>query len=221
MSRFITTLTLVAACITYGLAQDQWKNIYTESAWSARDQWQRAEVLISRLNLKPGSSVADLGCHEGYMTFKLSRVVGHTGRVYAVDLDMSRLEKLKAHRDALQINNITVIQGSTDNPRLPPDPLDAILIVDTYHELKEHDKILQHVRSSLKPGGRLVICEAIADQRRKSLRQEQEAKHEIGMNFVAEDLENMGFKILNSKDPFVDRTKEKGDKMWLIVAVKK
>ena len=86
--------------------------------------------------------------------------------------------------------------------------------------MREHDQVLTHVKKALKPGGRLVICEPIADQRRKLLRSDQEVKHEVGMNFVIKDLENTGFKILHTKDPFVDRTKEKGDKMWLIVATK-
>jgi ubiquinone/menaquinone biosynthesis C-methylase UbiE len=221
MTRIILTIIFTAVSAASVAAQDQWKNVYTESAWASRDLWQRAGELIKNLNIKAGCSVADIGCHEGYMTFKLSREIGRDGKVYAVDLDAARLAKLKMHRDMERISNITAIQGAVDNPKLLTDQLDAVLILDTYHEMRDHDKILQHVKKSLRAGGRLVICEAIADQRRKSLRTDQEAKHEIGMNFVREDLENMGFKILDTKDPFVDRTIEKGDKMWLIVATKK
>ncbi len=221
MHGFVLTIILTAALFADAIAQDQWKNVYTESAWASRDQWQRAGELIRKLNITTGSSVADIGCHEGYMTFKLSREVGPDGHVYAVDLDAGRLDKLSAHRDVQKILNITTIIGNDDNPRLPQDQLDAVLILDTYHEMRNHDKILQHIKSSIRKGGRLVICEPIADQRRKSLRSVQEAQHEVGMNFVLKDLENMGFKILNTHDPFVDRTKEKGDKMWLIVATKK
>lgn len=221
MTRFILTIILTLTLFTSATSQDQWKNVYTEPAWSSRDQWQRAGELIKKLNITPGSSVADIGCHEGYMTFKLAREVGPDGHVYAVDLDAARLDKLKTRRDQQKILNIIIINGDADNPKLPHDQLDAVLILDAYHEMRNHDKMLQHIRSSIRTGGRLVICEPIADQRRKSLRLVQEAQHEVGMNFVIEDLENMGFKILNTRDPFVDRTKEKGDKMWLIVATKK
>jgi len=51
------------------------------------------------------------------------------------------------------------VKGNFDDPRLPAGVIDAVLILDAYHEMKDHDKILRHVWVSLKPGGRLVICE--------------------------------------------------------------
>ncbi len=80
-------------------AQDQWKNVYTESAWIARDKWQKADELLRQLNLKPGGQVADIGCHEGYMTFKLSAVVGEKGLVYAVDVEQNKLDQLKINQE--------------------------------------------------------------------------------------------------------------------------
>jgi hypothetical protein len=66
----------------------------------------------------------------------------------------------------------------------------------------------------------LVICEPIAESRRKLARADQDKKHEFGMSFALEDLAKAGFTIHEKTDPFVDRTKVKGDKMWIIVAVK-
>lgn len=66
-----------------------------------------------------------------------------------------------------------------------------------------------------------MLCEPIADERRKLIRKDQEAKHELSMSFALEDLLKAGFIILKQQDPFIDRSKEKGDKMWLIVAAKK
>jgi predicted methyltransferase len=76
-------------------AQDPWKDIYRESAWEQRDTWQRANAIIQELNVKIGSHVADVGCHEGYFTIKLSHVVGKGGKVYAVDISRDKIEKLK------------------------------------------------------------------------------------------------------------------------------
>lgn len=202
-------------------AQDQWKNVYTESAWAERDKWQRADELIRQLNIKSGSKVADVGSHEGYMTMKLSSIVGSKGKVLAVDVSQSKLDKLKDHLAKRSIPNVELIKGDYDNPKLPINSLDAVIILDTYHEMDDHDKILQHIKASLKTGGRLVLCEPIADERRKLVRKDQEAKHELSMNFALEDLQKAGFTIIKQQDPFVDRSKEKGDKMWLIVAVNK
>jgi len=201
--------------------QDSWKNIYTESAWKERDQWQRANDIIGKLDIEHGSKVADIGCHEGYMTLKLSKIVGASGRVYAVDVEQYKLDKLKSNLAESNIHNVITIKGDYDNPKLPTDVLDAALIIDTYHEMDDHDEILLHVKNSLKIGGRLVICEPIAEERRKSLREDQERKHELGMNYALADLQKAGFIILFKQDPYIDRVKIKGDKMWLIVAQKK
>ncbi len=218
MIRFICIGLLLLGGKLY--AQDAWKNVYTESAWADRDRWQKADELIKQLNLKPGSQVADVGCHEGYMTMKLSAAVGAQGKVYAVDVEQTKLDKLAANLEKRNLTNVQIIKGDYDNPRLPLNSLDAVIILDTYHEIDDHDEILQHIKSSLKPNGRLVMCEAIADERRDLSRADQERKHELGISFALEDLKKAGFTILKQQDPFVDRTKEKSDKMWLIVALK-
>jgi ubiquinone/menaquinone biosynthesis C-methylase UbiE len=215
----LTIIILFLAAST-SRAQNPWKNIYSASAWEARDKWQRADELIRLLNITAGSHVADIGCHEGYMTFKLGKVVGDAGKVYAVDVDQSKLQKLDNRIGDMKLNNIQTIKGDYDNPKLPPGLLDAVIILDTYHEMDDHDEILQHVKTSLKTGGRLVICEPIAEERRKLSRSVQEGKHELAMAFALEDLAKAGFSISYQKDPFVDRTREKGDKMWVVVAVK-
>ncbi|HEX8059935.1 MAG TPA: class I SAM-dependent methyltransferase [Cyclobacteriaceae bacterium] len=192
---------------------DSYKNVYTESEWAARDKWQKADEIISKLKLDRNSVVADVGCHEGYMSFKLAKLAK---AVYAVDVDQSKLDKINKHKPS----NVTTIKGDYDNPKLPENSLDAVIILDTYHEMKDHDKILRHILTSLKKGGRLVICEPIAESRRNLARADQERKHELDMKYAFEDISKTGFTILEKTDPFVDREKIKGDKMWIIVAEK-
>lgn len=202
-------------------AQNQWQDVYKESAWAERDAWQKPQELIKQLKIKKGSVVADVGCHEGYMTFKLSKEVGETGKVYAVDVEQSKLDKLKAHIDERKVNNVELVKGDYDNPKLPLNALDAVIILDTYHEMDDHYKILQHIKASLKPGGRLVLCEPIEEGRKNLSRADQEKKHELSINFALEDLQKAGFKILSKQDPFANREKIKGDKMWMIVSTPK
>ena len=198
-------------------AQDPWKDIYKESSWEQRDTWQRADEIIQKLNIKAGSTVADIGCHEGYFTMKLSQIVQGNGKVYAVDINKDKIEKLKKHLSDRETRNVSPIVGDKSDPKLPNLPLDAVLIVDTYHEMDEHQQILQHIKETLKPSGRLVICEPISDGRKKLSRAEQERKHELGMNYASEDLKQAGFKIIWQQEKFVNRVKEKGDNMWIIV----
>lgn len=200
-------------------AQDPWKDVYKESAWAERDKWQRADEIIKQLKLQSGNSVADIGCHEGYITFKLSKVVGAKGKVFAVDVTQTKLDKLNEHAKARNAVNIKTIKGDYDDPKLELKSLEAVIIMDAYHEMDDHDKILMHVKSALKSGGRLVLCEPISNERKDASRETQEGKHELGMNFALEDLKKAGFHIIRQENPFIDR-KEKGDKMWLIVATK-
>ena len=224
MKRGITKrgITLCFLIVTgFASAQsDPWKDIYSEKAWKDRDAWQKAADLISRLQIGPGSTVADIGCHQGYMTFKLAKVVTNTGKVYAVDVEQGKIDKVEAYAKGNNVSNVITIKGNYDNPNLPEGSLDAAIILDTYHEMDDHDEILGHVKASLKPGGRLLICEPIAEARRNSSRSEQEGRHELAMKFAVEDLRRAGFIIHEQTDRFIDREKIKGDKMWVVVAAR-
>ena len=211
---------LVLLFVHASRGQDQWKDVYKESAWEARDKWQKSNELIRYCQLKPGSVVADVGCHEGYMSFKLSQVVGDEGSVYSVDVKQEKLDKLMAHAKERNVGNIITVKGDYDNPKLSSNTFDAVIIIDTYHEMDDHDKILGHIMNALKPGGRLLLCEPIAAERRDKPREDQEAKHELGIAHALSDLKKAGFTIIKQHDPFIDR-QEKGDTMWLIVAGKK
>ena len=148
---------------------------------------------------------------------KLAAVVKENGRVYAVDISKDKIEKLKNHLSGRKIVNVSPVVGEENNPMLPQTALDAALIVDTYHEMDAHQDVLLHIKDALKPDGRLVICEPIADERKSLSREEQERKHELGMNYALEDLKQAGFKIVWQQEKFVNRVKEKGDNMWIIV----
>jgi ubiquinone/menaquinone biosynthesis C-methylase UbiE len=100
-------------------AQDSWKDVYKESAWADRDRWQKADEIIRYLNLKAGATVGDVGCHEGYMTIKLATTVGSTGKVYAVDVEQSKLDRLQANLSKRDISQVQLVKGDYDNPKLP------------------------------------------------------------------------------------------------------
>jgi ubiquinone/menaquinone biosynthesis C-methylase UbiE len=210
-------LVLLSAAVQ---CQDKWKDVYSEGTWADRDRWQKPDELIRNLNLRPGSSVADIGCHEGYMTFKLSRVVGGSGKVYAVDVEQKKIDLIKGHINERKVTNITTIKGDYDDPKLPSNTLDAVIIVDAYHEMDDHDKILLHIMDALKPGGRLVLCEPFAEARKDAPRKDQEKEHELGINYAIEDLKKAGYLVIKQQFPFVERV-EKGDAMWMLVVQKK
>lgn len=211
---------LLAAAIVFlafeVTAQDPWKDVYSRKSWAERDTWQRPQEIVAFLKLHARSVVADIGCHEGYFSMKLAK---RAGTVYAVDISERKLDKLKAIAAEHKVDNVEAILGEAGDPRLPA-PVDAILIVDTFHEIENPIPFLKRVLSYMKSGGRIVICEPIADERRGAERHEQSRRHELESRYAIHDLKSAGFRIVATHENFVDRTNIKGDRMWVIVAEK-
>jgi ubiquinone/menaquinone biosynthesis C-methylase UbiE len=122
----------------------------------AEEQPTRA---LQIMQITPGLTVADIGAGSGYFTERLARLVGPTGRVFATDIQQGMIDLLKRRLSAERIQNVTVILGEPSNPRLPAGTIDLALMVDVYHELGAPQTVLGHIRTALKPGGRLVLVE--------------------------------------------------------------
>ena len=134
---------------------------YQGAPWlerSEREEEEAPDVALNVLKIPKGASVADIGAGSGYITVRLAARVGPTGRVFANDVQPQMLNIL-ARRLSAKITNVTLIEGTLDDPKLPPASVDLALMVDVYHELSQPQAILRHLRESLKPGGRLVLLE--------------------------------------------------------------
>jgi len=127
-----------------------------------RDSWQRPVEVMERLGLKVGSAVADVGAGGGYFTFRLAGRVGPEGRVFAQDLDESALVKIAERAQKEKLAQIRTIQGSQDDPKLPESSLDALLVVDAFHEFAQADRMTAGFYRALKPGGRLGVLDRTA-----------------------------------------------------------
>lgn len=193
---------------------------YTEADWKERDKWMKTEFLLDLIGVEQGNKVADIGCHEGYLSIHLSKKVTESGRVYAVDVRTDRLEKLRENAHKRSLENIVTILGDYDDPKLPERELDMVFIMDTYHEMDAHQKILQHVKSALKPGGKVMILEKLKDWVRGKSRETQVASHSLSANYVREELEQAGFTIISEIEDHGKWEREDDKQMWVIVAQK-
>ena len=182
-----------------------------------RDGWQKVDEIFAAMGVRPGSVVADVGAGGGYFTLKLSRAVGNTGRVYAVDVGADVISRLRERVSSEGLTNVELVHSATDDPKLPSATLDAALIVNAYHEMNEHQAMLQQLKTALKPAGRLVIVEPISSARRARPRNEQTRNHEIGIDFVMQDAREAGLVQIHSQDPFTRRPDNDGDEEWLLV----
>ena len=126
---------------------------------SERDEEEAPDVALNALKIPKGASVADIGAGSGFITERLSARVGSTGRVFANDVQPQMLQMLARRLAAKKITNVTLVQGTIDDPKLDPASVDLEIMVDVYHELSQPQAMLRHLREALKPGGRLVLLE--------------------------------------------------------------
>ncbi len=185
-------------------------------AEATREQWQKVPEIFGAMGVSPGDRVADVGAGSGFFTVRLARAVGPDGRVFAVEINPGAVRDLQERVARERLDNVEVIAADAADPRLPA-PLDAVLIVNAYHEMAEPLLILDKIRQALKLGGRLVIVEPIAQARLNTSRAQQWSNHEIAMDFVVQDLGQAGFTILERRERFVENLLDR-DIEWLIVA---
>jgi ubiquinone/menaquinone biosynthesis C-methylase UbiE len=124
-----------------------------------REQEEQPAKLLPLLQLKPGDVVADVGAGSGYYTFKLAPSVGPKGKIFANDIQPEMLEIIRRRAKELKIDNVVPILGTATDPKLPPESVDLILLVDVYHEFEFPYEMTESLLKALKTGGRIVFVE--------------------------------------------------------------
>ena len=172
---------------------------HTGADWLDRPEREEEEApskAIALLQVRPGDVVADVGAGSGYMTVKLARAVGPSGRVRAVAVQPEMIERLTERMRAEMIANVTPILGATDDPKLPAGSVDLELMVDVYHELAAPQRMLQHLRAALKPGGRLVLLEYRKEDPSIPIRED----HKMSVADAKAEIEPEGFTLAEVKE---------------------
>ena len=123
----------------------------------ARDAWQMPDRVIAALDLKAGQSVADIGAGTGYFSVRLAKSAA-APKVYAVDIEPSMVTYLKDRAAKEHLHNMAAVEAAADTPNLP-EPVDVVLIVDTYHHIGGREVYFRKLAQSLKPGGRVAIVD--------------------------------------------------------------
>lgn len=174
----------------------------------------RVDELVRELGVQSGSKVADVGCGTGEFSVVLAKIVGAAGQVMCVDVDELKEARHKFKKYGVKV---VTVKSSDDDPKLAPGSVDAVLIVNAYHEMENSQAMLRHIREALKQGGRLVICDNTPHRTAARSREAQTSNHVIAEALVASDLEASGFKILRRDAGFVDDP-DSESQQWLIVA---
>ena len=210
---------ILLACFCLLTLQLSLRAQYNSNDWEERDEWMDVDRLMELAGVEKDQHVADIGAHEGYFSMHLSRRVGNRGKVYSVDINERRLEKLNANAKERKLYNITTIKGDYDDPKLPKNSLDVVIIMDTYHEMNDYMTILEHVKESLKPSGRLLILEKLKSHAKNKSRKDQTAAHTLSPHYVKKEMEEAGFKIIEQVKNMGNWENNSTKKIWVLVGV--
>jgi SAM-dependent methyltransferase len=137
---------------------------------------------------------------------KLSPIVGTRGAVLAVDIRRESLAFLWIRRFTRNARNVRVIRGETDDPQLPPVPVDAVLIANTYHELDRPTAILSLMLRAMTSGGRLVVVNRGPRMNDDGTRDASTTRHELRPRAAADEIEQAGSEVVTRDDRFIDRS---------------
>jgi len=176
-----------------------------------------ADRLFDAMEIDAGSWAADVGSGDGDYTLPMARRVGDTGRVFAVDVSADALDELNEKIAENDVETITTVYSIEDNPMLPVNAFDALLVRNAYHHFTAPESMLRHMKASLKPDGRLVITESVDRDMMDASREAQVENHDLGIQYVRQELKAAGFTIESEVKPFVESDYEIH---WLIVATR-
>lgn len=109
--------------------------------------------------VRPGDVVLDLGCGPGFFTLPLAEMVGESGRVVAVDLQLEMLEMLRARIQGSPLQSRITIQQCMADTIGQTEPADFAGAFYMVHEVIDPDRFLREIHDTLKPGGRLLVVE--------------------------------------------------------------
>ena len=158
----------------------------------ARDAWQMPSRVIEALQLKSGMKVADVGAGTGYFSMRLAKVPGVS--VFAVDIEPRMVEYLEQRAHKEHAMNVTAVLAGASSPNLP-EPVDVILVVDTYHHLPDRPAYFRELRKSLRPGGRIAIVDF-----RKDAPEGPPAHFRFTPQQIQDEMKQAGYELQSAHD---------------------
>jgi SAM-dependent methyltransferase len=163
-----------------------------------RDAWQQPDRVVSALGLPRDAVVADLGAGTGYFAVRLARAVPE-GRVLAIDVEPSMVRYLADRATREGLPNLLAVEGTATDTGIR-EPVDLVLVVDTYHHIAERTAYFAALRARLRPRGRVAIVDFRLDSERGPPRE-----HKIAPEQVRAELEAAGYELAATHDFLPDQ----------------
>jgi SAM-dependent methyltransferase len=162
-----------------------------------RDQRLQVNRVMDILGIASGKSVADIGAGSGWFTVRAARRTGEKGTVYAVDINPDAVNYIDDRVAKAGLQNVKTILSKPDDPLLPADSIDAVLLLKAYHEVAEPIVLMRNLRAALRAGAKVGIID----------RNGNGENHGVNREVVIHEVSQAGYRLLEQYD-FV-----KGDNM--------
>jgi ubiquinone/menaquinone biosynthesis C-methylase UbiE len=122
-----------------------------------REIYTRRDEIVSMLNLKRGMDVADVGTGTGFFTMLFAQKVGPDGIVYALDIAENFITYVNETAEELSLANVRGTVTLVDSTTLAPNSVDVVFLAHTYHHFEYPVKMLESIRSAVRPKGIVVL----------------------------------------------------------------
>lgn len=165
----------------------------------SRDAMQHPDEIMTKLAVKPGDVVADIGAGSGYFTVRLAAAVGEKGQVIATDIRQEMLDYIGDRLEDGAIENVDLLKVEPDDPGLPAGELDTVLMVDVMHYVKDRAGYAKKLRPALAPGGRVVVIDFRYDPDAER-EFAPHPKQQVPRATLDEEMVEAGFKVAASFD---------------------
>ncbi|HLW85983.1 MAG TPA: class I SAM-dependent methyltransferase [Candidatus Sulfotelmatobacter sp.] len=162
-----------------------------------RDERLQINRVMDILGITSGKTVADIGAGSGWFTVRAAKRVGNAGAVYAVDINPEAVDYINQRAKKEKIGNVQTVHSQPDDPKLPANAIDSVLMLKTYHEIARPVTLLENLRAALRPGARVGVID----------RNGNGENHGVAREVVIREAAQAGYRLIESYD-FV-----KGDKM--------
>jgi len=155
-----------------------------------RDEKLQINRVMNILGIESGKNVADIGAGSGWFTVRAAKRVGAEGKVFAADINPEAVSHIQGRAQQEQLSNVTAILSKPDDPLLPPDSVDAVLLLKTYHEVAHPVELLRKLRPALRTGAKVGVID----------RNGNGENHGIGKDVVIREAQEAGYRLLKQYD---------------------
>ena len=121
---------------------------------SSETDTTKLELMAKRLNIKPGSTVLEVGSGTGvFIPFLLSRI-GRKGRLMALDFAEEMLERARAKG----FKDVAYLHADVTSIPVGDEIFDVVVCYSSFPHFQDKPRALAEINRVTKSGGRLLIC---------------------------------------------------------------